>query len=232
MLAPIREPVFVVEPATHSEQLLANAEPGVSTYVPATQPMHDVARCDAVEYCPTAQAVQVVAPSFMPLSVTEPAAQTVHDGTIDAFEYSPATHAMHELAPAAVPVSVREPAKQPSQYDAAIEAWYLPNWQSTQLVWLATAWYCPSLHSKHAFMVDMLACLPFSQAVHLDAPSFIPALVIDPAAHSVHLLTLEFVENRPASQGIQLVASGWTPVLVLEPGKQVWQKDWPSLVWC
>ena len=127
----------MIEPASHSEQLLANAEPGVSTYVPATQPMHDAARCDAVEYCPTAQAVQVVAPSFMPLSVTEPAAQTVHDGTIDAFEYSPATHAMHELAPAAVPVSVREPAKHTLQYDCAPSSWKLPAWHSTHLVWFA-----------------------------------------------------------------------------------------------
>ena len=115
MLAPSLAPVFVIDPAAHSAQSLAEAEPVVSTYLPATQPMHDVARCDAVEYCPTAQAVQVVAPSFMPLSVTEPAAQTVHDGTIDAFEYSPATHAMHELAPAFVPVSVRDPAKQTGQ---------------------------------------------------------------------------------------------------------------------
>jgi hypothetical protein len=136
------------------------------------------------------------------------------------------------LEPAAVPSLAIEPAKQTSQYDVPIDAWYLPDWQLTQLVWLSTPWYWPFMHSKHAFMVDMFACLPFSQAVHLDAPPFIPSLVIDPAAHSVHLLILEFVENRPASQGIQLVASGWIPVLVLEPGKQVWQKDWPYLAWC
>jgi hypothetical protein len=122
MLAPTSDPVFVIEPAAHSEQLLANAEPGVSTYVPATQPRQNVAKFDAVEYCPTAQAVQVVAPSLMPLSVIEPAGQTVHDGTSDAFEYSPAAHAMHELAPAVVPVSVREPAKHCSQYDCAPSA--------------------------------------------------------------------------------------------------------------
>jgi hypothetical protein len=137
MLAPTREPVFVIEPAAHSEQLLANAEPGVSTYVPATQPMQDVAKFDAVEYCPTAQAVQVVAPSLLPLSVIEPAGQTVHDGTFDAFEYSPAAHSSHELAPVAVPVSVREPAKQTSQYDCAPSAWKLPTWHSIHLVWFA-----------------------------------------------------------------------------------------------
>ena len=115
MLAPTREPVFVIAPAAHSEQLLANAEPGASTYVPAPQPMHDVARFDAVEYCPTAQAVQVVAPVLLPLLVTEPAAQAVQDGTADAVEYSPAGHSSHELAPAAVPLSVREPATQTLQ---------------------------------------------------------------------------------------------------------------------
>ena len=68
----------MIEPASHSEQLLANAEPVVSTYVPAKQPMHDVDRFGAVEYCPTAHNVHVVAPSSTPLSVIEPAAQAVH----------------------------------------------------------------------------------------------------------------------------------------------------------
>ena len=136
MLAPTREPVFVIAPAAHSEQLLANAEPGASTYVPAIQPMQDVARFDAVEYCPTAQAVQVVAPSLLPLSVIEPAGQTVHDGT-SVVEYLPAAHAMHELAPAAAPVSVREPAKHGLQYDCAPSAWKLPTWHSTHLIWFA-----------------------------------------------------------------------------------------------
>ena len=115
MLAPTKEPVFVIDPAAHSAQSLAEAEPVVSTYLPATQPMHDVARVDAIEYCPTAQAVQVVAPVPAPLSVIEPAAQVVQDGTSDTVEYSPAAHSSHELAPAAVPLSVREPAKQALQ---------------------------------------------------------------------------------------------------------------------
>ena len=115
MLAPMLAPVFVMDPASHSVQSLAKAEPVVSTYLPAVQPMHDVARLDAVEYCPTAQAVHVVAPVLLPLSVIEPAAQAVQDGTSDAVEYSPAAHSSHELAPAAVPLSVREPAKQALQ---------------------------------------------------------------------------------------------------------------------
>ena len=115
VVAPVPSRVLVVEPAAHALQLLANAEPGVSTYVPAPQPMHDAARFDAVEYCPTAQAVQVVAPVLLPLLVTEPAAQAVQDGTADAVEYSPAGHSSHELAPAAVPLSVREPATQTLQ---------------------------------------------------------------------------------------------------------------------
>ena len=115
MLAPTLVPEFVIEPAAHAAQSLAKAEPVVSTYLPAVQPMHDVARLDAVEYCPTAQAVHVVAPVLLPLSVIEPAAQAVQDGTSDAVEYSPAAHSSHELAPAAVPLSVREPAKQALQ---------------------------------------------------------------------------------------------------------------------
>ena len=115
MLAPSLAPVFVIDPAAHSAQSLAKAEPVVSTYLPATQPMHDVARLDVVEYCPTAQAVQVVAPVLLPLSVIEPAAQAVQDVTADAVEYSPAAHPSHEIAPGAVPLSVREPAKQALQ---------------------------------------------------------------------------------------------------------------------
>jgi hypothetical protein len=110
MLAPSLAPVFVIDPAAHAAQSLAKAEPVVLLYLPATHPMHDVARFDAVEYCPMAQAVQVVAPVPTPLSVIEPAAQAVQDGTSDTVEYSPAAHAVHELEPAAVPLSVIEPA--------------------------------------------------------------------------------------------------------------------------
>jgi hypothetical protein len=110
MLAPMLMPVFVIEPAAHVAQSLANAAPIVSTYVPAAQPMQDVARFDAVEYCPMAQAVQVVAPVPAPLSVIEPDTQAVHSSTSDAVEYLPAAHAVHVLEPAAVPLSVIEPA--------------------------------------------------------------------------------------------------------------------------
>jgi hypothetical protein len=77
--------------------------------------MQDVARFDAVEYCPTAQAVQVVAPSLLPLSVIEPVGQAVHDGTIDASENLPAAHVVHVVAPIAEPVLVIEPAWQSVQ---------------------------------------------------------------------------------------------------------------------
>ena len=73
LVAPVSLRVLVVEPSVHSLQLLANAKPGQVPYVPATQGMHDVARLDAVEYCPAMQAVQVDAPVLLPLLVIEPA---------------------------------------------------------------------------------------------------------------------------------------------------------------
>ena len=65
---------------------------------------------DAVEYLPTAHAVQVVAPVPVPVFVIEPAAQSEHDATFDAIEYLPAAHAVHAVAPADEFVSVIEPA--------------------------------------------------------------------------------------------------------------------------
>ena len=72
--------------------------------------MHVVEMLDAVEYLPAAQAVHVVAPVLLPVSVTEPAAHVMHEWILDAVEYLPAAHVMHELAPVAVPVLVLEPA--------------------------------------------------------------------------------------------------------------------------
>jgi hypothetical protein len=103
------KPVFVTDPAAHLEQLLSKADPVVLTYRPAIQPMHVVARFDAVEYCPTTQAVHVVAPVLLPVSVTEPAAQSLHEASADLVEYFPATHSTHELKPLAV-LRVIEPA--------------------------------------------------------------------------------------------------------------------------
>ena len=108
-LAPATEPLFVIEPASHTSQSLALAEPVVAAYWPASQSVH-ADTFDAVEYLPAPHAVHVVAPAFVPVFVIEPAAQDEHAATSDAVEYSPAAHAMHELAPAAVPLLVIEPA--------------------------------------------------------------------------------------------------------------------------
>ena len=97
-LAPLLEPVFVIEPAIHSTQSLALFEPGVAAYLPASHSVH-AATFDAVEYFPTAHCVHVVAPVPVPASVIEPAAQSVHAATFDAIEYLPAAHSSHELAP-------------------------------------------------------------------------------------------------------------------------------------
>ena len=115
MLAPALEPVFVIDPASHVLQSLASSEPSASVYLPTSQSMHAVAMFDAVEYFPAAQAVHVVAPLMLPVSVIDPAAHMMHEATFDEFEYSPAVHAMHEMAPGPAPVSVIEPAKHTKQ---------------------------------------------------------------------------------------------------------------------
>ena len=65
---------------------------------------------DAVEYLPTAHAVQILAPSLAPVFVIDPALQSVHAVPVDAVEYLPAPHAAHVVAPVAEPVFVIDPA--------------------------------------------------------------------------------------------------------------------------
>ena len=74
VLAPPLEPVFVSDPAAHSVQSLASSELSASTYLPASHSMHAVEMLDAVEYFPAAQAVHVVAPLLLPVSVIDPPA--------------------------------------------------------------------------------------------------------------------------------------------------------------
>ena len=62
--------------------------------------MHD-ALFEAVEYFPTAHAVQVLAAAPV-LPVMDPAAQVVQDALFEAVEYFPATHAAQEEAPTPV----------------------------------------------------------------------------------------------------------------------------------
>ena len=107
-LAPATEPLFVIEPASHTSQSLALSEPAVAAYWPASQSVH-ADTFDAVEYLPTPHAVHVVAPAFVPVFVIEPAAHTMHAATSDAVEYLPTAHAVQVLAPALAPVFVIEP---------------------------------------------------------------------------------------------------------------------------
>ena len=90
--------------------------------MPATQSVHADA-VDAVEYLPTAHAIQVLAPVPVPVFVIEPAAQLMHADSVDAVEYIPAAHGVQELAPAAVPVFVIDPLRHTWQNACALEAW-------------------------------------------------------------------------------------------------------------
>ena len=85
VVAPVPASSFVIEPATHTSQSLAAAEPVVPTYLPAVQSVH-AATSDAIEYFPTAHAVHTVAPLLVPLSVIEPAPHGVHDPMADSVE--------------------------------------------------------------------------------------------------------------------------------------------------
>ena len=57
----------------------------MAEYLPAGHDVH-VLSLDAVEYLPAAHAAHVVAPAFLPVLVTEPAAQILHAPTFDAVE--------------------------------------------------------------------------------------------------------------------------------------------------
>ena len=115
-LAPVADPVFVIEPAAHLLQSAALLKPVVPLYVPASQSVHD-AMFDAVEYLPAAHSVHAVAPVAVPVFVIEPAAQSVHEATLELVEYLPALHGVQVFAPALVPVSVIDPAAHSEQYD-------------------------------------------------------------------------------------------------------------------
>ena len=109
VVAPAKEPVFVIDPGVHVMQRFAPSEPLVPTYLPALQSVHD-ATFDAIVNLPAAHSVHEVAPVLVPAFVIDPAAQVVHDATFDAVEYLPAAHAVHAVAPVDAPVSVIEPA--------------------------------------------------------------------------------------------------------------------------
>ena len=126
---------------------------------------------DAVEYLPTAHALQILAPLPVPVFVIEPAgqsaqslasfepvvplyvpgAQSVHAATFDEIEYLPTAHAVHVVAPVLVPASVIEPAAQ----------------------------------SMHDGTFDFVEYLPSAHAVHALAPALVPVLVVEPDTHTL-----------------------------------------------
>ena len=70
------------------------------------------ATLEAVEYFPAGHAMHVVAPAAAPVSVMDPAVQSVQAATLEAEEYFPLTHGVHAVAPVAAPVSVMDPGAQ------------------------------------------------------------------------------------------------------------------------
>ena len=70
------------------------------------------ATLEAVEYFPAGHAMHVVAPAAAPVSVMDPAVQSVQAATLEAEEYFPLTHGVHAIAPVATPVLVMDPAVQ------------------------------------------------------------------------------------------------------------------------
>ena len=63
--------------------------------------------------------------------------------------------------------------------------------------------------------------VPAAQAVHVDAPVFIPVFVMDPGLHEAHdpeVLTDEYI---PASQEVHVVAPALVPVFVMDPAAHV-----------
>ena len=70
------------------------------------------ATLEAVEYFPAGHAMHVVAPAAAPVSVMDPAVQSVQAATLEAEEYFPLTHGVHAIAPVATPVLVMDPGAQ------------------------------------------------------------------------------------------------------------------------
>ena len=138
--------------------------------MPAGHDLHAPA-FDAVEYLPTAHALQILAPLPVPVFVIEPAgqsaqslasfepvvplyvpgAQSVHAATFDEIEDLPTAHAVHVVAPGPVPASVIEPAAQ----------------------------------SVHDATFDAVEYLPAAHASHFVAAADMPVFVLEPARHAL-----------------------------------------------
>jgi hypothetical protein len=88
-----------------------------------------------VEYFPAVHAVQVVALVFTPVSVMDPAEQSVQDATFEAVEYFPAVHAVQVVAPVFNPVSVIDPAEHELQLlpTKLLALWYWPVGQASHV---------------------------------------------------------------------------------------------------
>ena len=87
-------------PAGQKIQSAASSDPGVATYLPAAQSLHD-ATFDAVENLPASHSVHVVAPSLEPVSVIEPASHGMQAVELSSSTYLPPGHAAQLVAPMA-----------------------------------------------------------------------------------------------------------------------------------
>ena len=96
-------------------QLAHAAAPLALWYFPRGHGRQAIA-VDAAEYLPAAHGVHAVAPSRIPVFVTEPAAHAVHAGSVERGEYWPGRQLTQFVAPVPLPFCVIEPAWQLALY--------------------------------------------------------------------------------------------------------------------
>ena len=113
--------VSVTDPAGHVEQLGCPDRPW---YSPTEQDVHG--EPELLLYCPTLQAVQLVAPADANVSVTEPTEHRLQ-GLTEVLLYVPALQAVQLVAPADANVSVTDPAGHVEQLGCPGRPWYSPT---------------------------------------------------------------------------------------------------------
>ena len=145
-----------------------------------------------MENFPGRHSVHVVALLAPAVSVSEPAAQTVHTASLPPGLNHPGTHAEHELSSASMEADQLEPGAHTIVVCSIHPVVELRlNCSISQAVQLvapsasSVSVYEPAEHDAHADVDTALNC-PASHAVQLVAPSASSVSVYEPGEQSVH----------------------------------------------
>jgi hypothetical protein len=203
-LAVVPAPALAYDPAGHGPLHSADVPWPLNPYRPAVQ-LKQAATFEDVEYFPAAHAMQLLAPVPVPMFVSEPAAQAMHEAEVPApaDAYEAAGHAPLHAADVPWPLRAYRPALQSEhaatfdavEYFPAAHAVQLlapllvpvfvrePALHAMQLVWPVLPWYWAAAQLVHAIVEAVLdwpaapEYCPAAHAMHDCAPISAVALI-------------------------------------------------------